>query len=87
MIRNELSLDLEGMLYSLIIEESTDSKTEKQLCGIVRYFSKIDKVILASFSGMISPDSGTTEGVFITLDNILLACDLKFGKCVGLVVK
>ena len=37
--KKELLTDLKGMPFSLIIDESTDVGTKKQLCAMVRYFS------------------------------------------------
>ena len=38
-VHDELLADLKDQSYSLIIDESTDTGTEKQLCVVVRYYS------------------------------------------------
>ena len=83
-IRNDLFMDIQGMPYSLIIDESTDITAEKQFCVIVRYFSKAHKTILTGFLGMISLDSGTAEGIFNNMATFLHACHLDLAKCIGL---
>ena len=72
------------MSYSLIIDESTNIRAEKQLCVIARYFSKAHKTILTVFLGMISLDSSIAEGIFNTIATFLCACHLDLAKCVGL---
>ena len=83
-IRNDLFMDIQGMPYSLIIDESTDITAEKQFCVIVRYFSKAHQTILTGFLGMISLDSGTAEKIFNNMATFLRACHLDLAKCIGL---
>ena len=61
---DELLTDLKDQSYSLIIDESTDTGTEKQLCVVVIYCSQLKKCIETTFHGIIALESGTAEGIF-----------------------
>jgi len=52
------------MGYSQLIDESTtDVGSEKQLCVIVRFFSKLNEVI-PTFLGLLSLEDGTPDAIF-----------------------
>ena len=38
--------DLEGQKYSIKVDESTDCVSEKNLCMLVRYYSKKNQMML-----------------------------------------
>ena len=51
--KKQLLDDIGTGAYSLIIDESTDITTYKQLCLVVRYFSKTKKQMVSTFLGMV----------------------------------
>ncbi|KAF0303512.1 hypothetical protein FJT64_024502 [Amphibalanus amphitrite] len=51
--RKELIDDVKGEKYSLIVDESTDVATNKNLAIVIRYFSKKEKRIMTDFVGLV----------------------------------
>ncbi|XP_030044942.1 uncharacterized protein LOC115459228 [Microcaecilia unicolor] len=77
-------LDKNETVYSLIIDESTDIGPEKQLCVMVRYYSRSLKSITTTFLGIISLDSVTANEIFNTITKFLAANRLAIDRCLGL---
>lgn len=81
----ELCKDIGENEYSLIIDESTDIATQKQLCVVVRYPSFEKKKIVTSFLGLIKVANGTAEAVTSALlDFLKNDVKLDVSKCTGL---
>lgn len=59
----ELCSDVDANEYSLIVDESTDIMTKKQLCVVIRYPSYSKKRIVTSFLGLMEIERGTAEVV------------------------
>lgn len=83
-VLKELLTDLKNQPYSLIIDESTDIGMEKQLCVVVRYFSKEKAGIGTTFLSIIALESGTAEGIFDSLVQFLKKNKLTPENCMGL---
>ena len=84
-VHAELLIDIrESGAYSLIIDESTDIGLEKQLCMVIRYFSKKSKKIETTFLGLVSIESGTADGIFNAIVEFLKSENIPFEKCIGL---
>ena len=81
---DELFTDFKDQSYSLIIDESTDTGMEKQLCVVVRYYSQLKKCIVTTFHGIIALESGTAEGIFNAVVQFLDTNKLPVEKCIGL---
>ena len=52
-MKNQLIADVGCTLYSLIIDESTDITTNKQLCIVIRYYSEVKKWMISTFLGLV----------------------------------
>ena len=48
-LKEDLLNDLKNQPYSLLVDESTDITQDKQLCVVVRYYSKSCKRIFSTF--------------------------------------
>ena len=83
-VHDELLTDLKDQSYSLIIDESTDTGMEKQLCVVVRDYSQLKKCIVTTFLGIIALESGTAEGIFNAVVQFLDTNKLQVEKCIGL---
>lgn len=63
----DLISDIGDAQYSLVIEESTDITSVKQLCVVIRYFSvKLNKTV-STFLRLVSLDGETAEAIAFTL--------------------
>lgn len=65
-MKEALINDLKEEKYSLVIDESTDVGSEKQLCVMVRYYSKSGEKIVTTFLGLISLEAGNADCIFNT---------------------
>ena len=81
---DELLTDLKDQSYSLIIDVSTDTGTEKQLCVVVIYCSQLKKCIVTTFLGIIALESGTAEGIFNAVVQFLDTNKLQVEKYIEL---
>lgn len=46
-LKEQLIADVQGKTLLLVVDESTDVATAKQLCVIVRYYSEVEKILTA----------------------------------------
>ncbi|XP_069489064.1 uncharacterized protein [Ambystoma mexicanum] len=76
--------DIGSTPYSLLIEESTDIPTLKQLCVVVRYFSQSLNKIIATFLGLVTPEGETSEAIANSLLQFLENLGLEFTSCLGI---
>ena len=81
---SELFSDVRSVPYSLIIDESTDVGTEKQLAIVVRYFSNQHSKIITTFLGIINITSGTAEAIFQAIVDFLRSKNIPIENCIGL---
>lgn len=72
--------DSGGAEYSLVIDESTDISSVKQLCVVIRYFSMTLNKVVSTFLGLINLEGETAEAIARFLQSIGL--DIK--KCIAL---
>ncbi|MGH0116548.1 UNVERIFIED_CONTAM: hypothetical protein FKN15_014748 [Acipenser sinensis] len=70
--------------YSLVIDESTDISTIKQLCVVSRYSSKPLQKTLSAFLGLLTLEGGTAEAISEDLVSFLNEIGLHFEKCIGI---
>ncbi|KAL1250496.1 hypothetical protein QQF64_018292 [Cirrhinus molitorella] len=81
---NDLLKDIGETPYSLVIDESTDDASVKQLCVVVRYFSVSLSKIVSTFLGLVDMQGETAEAIATTLTQFLDSVGLDFKKCVGI---
>ncbi|CAL9699734.1 unnamed protein product [Knipowitschia caucasica] len=83
-LHEELLEDIGSGTYSLIVDESTDVTTKKQLCLVIRYYSKRSSQVISTFAGLINIEAGDSmtiaNAIFKFLDDNKLSID----KCIGL---
>lgn len=82
-MKEELIADVQGKRFSLIVDESTDVSTTKQLCVIIRYFSQVEKTILTAFVDLIPVVHTTADDLFNAIRNCLNEINLDLANCVG----
>lgn len=80
----ELIEDVRGVPYSLIVDESTDIRTKKQLAIVVRYFSRKLGRIVTTFIGIVELAAGTADAIFAAIKQFLQANNIPITDCVGL---
>lgn len=80
----DLLKDIGETQYSLVIDESTDVATVKQLCVVVCYFSVSLNKIVSTFLGLVDMQGETAEAIATTLTQFLDSIGLDFKKCVGI---
>nr|XP_023650930.1 uncharacterized protein LOC111835164 [Paramormyrops kingsleyae] len=80
----DLQRDIGGAEYSLVIDESTDISSVKQLCVVIRYFSMTLNKIVSTFLGLINLEGETAEAIASTLTRFLQSIELDIKKCIGL---
>ncbi|XP_029443390.1 uncharacterized protein LOC115083609 [Rhinatrema bivittatum] len=80
----ELVQDISKVPYSLIVDESTDVSSTKQLCVVVRYFSRALNRMVSTFLGLIDLESETADGIASSVLGFLKKLNLDFSKCIGI---
>ncbi|XP_061464100.1 coenzyme Q-binding protein COQ10 homolog B, mitochondrial isoform X1 [Rhineura floridana] len=83
-VHKELLRDIGNGYYSLIIDESSDVSSQKQLCLMVRYFSNKLKCIVSSFAGIITFTASDSDFITEALLLFLNENKLNIKKCVGI---
>ena len=83
-MQEELLKDIGESTYSLLIGESTDVCTIKQMCGVIRYASMTERRVVTTFSGLVSLESGTAAAITEALPAFLEEQKLDPTKCVDL---
>ena len=68
----------------LIEDESTDAASNKNLCVLVRYFSKSKKKVETSLLGKAEVISATGENIFEALKSLTDRAHLQLENCIGL---
>ena len=58
--------DIGTTKFSLIIDESTDKSTERQLCLVVRYFSYKKRQMVSTFLAMVNIEEVSATAQVIT---------------------
>lgn len=53
--------DIQGVPFSLIIDESTDISVTKYMCVCVRYYSRLKNQVMTHFLGLIELEYSTAE--------------------------
>jgi hypothetical protein len=82
-LREQLIADVQGKKFSLIVDESTDVSTAKQLCVIVRYYSEVEKKILTAFVDLIPVVHTSADDLFNAIKDCLTEIKFDLVDCVG----
>ncbi|CAB3988291.1 zinc finger MYM-type 6-like [Paramuricea clavata] len=81
-LNEQLIADVQGK-FSLIVNESTDVSTAKQLCIIVQYYNKVKKKILTVFFYLIPVIHTSADDLFNAIKDCLTEIKLNLVDCVG----
>ncbi|XP_064488440.1 uncharacterized protein LOC135400538 [Ornithodoros turicata] len=81
--KEALLADMTGSKYSLIIDESTDVSSTKELAVVSRYFSYGRSKFCTSFLGLIPVYDASATGIFSSLKAFLDSCNISLEDCVG----
>ena len=82
-LKEQLIADVQGKKFSLIVDESTNVSTAKQLCVIVRYYSEVEKKILTAFVDLIPVVHTSADDLFNAIKDCLTEIKLDLVDCVG----
>ena len=82
-LKEELIADVKGRKFSLIVDETTDVSTTKQLCVLIRYYSQAKETILTAFVDLVSLVHGCADDIFNAIKECITGIDLKLEDCVG----
>lgn len=82
--KRELHKDVGDNYYSLLVDESTDISTTKQLGIVLKYFSTSKKAVVGTFLKLQPIDSGNADTIAQNIKMVLSEFDLNMQKCVGI---
>ncbi|XP_052132255.1 uncharacterized protein LOC127751952 [Frankliniella occidentalis] len=80
----EMIADIGDHFYSLIIDESTDATTIRQLALCVKYYSRKYKKFLVEFLGLIETPVATADKLYEVVTLYLTTIGLKLNRLLGL---
>ena len=70
-LKEELIADVKGKRFSLIVDETTDVSTAKQLCVLIRYYSNIERKIVTAFVGLVTVVHACADDLFNAIRDCL----------------
>lgn len=76
--------DVTDKKFSLIIDETTDVSSEKELAIIIRYYSETNQKITDSLLELVPMCSATGETIYNAINDALVKCNLDLTQCIGL---
>ena len=76
--------DIADKKFSLIIDETTDISSEKELAIIIRFYSEKNQKIMDTLLEMVPMCSATGETIFEAITGALQKCGLPLANCIGL---
>lgn len=83
-LKEELANDLKDVLYSLLVDESTDVSSTKHLCVCVRFFNRRRGKIDTAFLGLTPVIRTTGEVLFQAIKELIGSFGLQIVNCIGL---
>ncbi|KAH6926320.1 hypothetical protein HPB50_016962 [Hyalomma asiaticum] len=75
---------LKGSSYSLMVDESTDISTTKQLCIVVRFLNSAENKIATTLLDLVELSDGTAQTLHDTVMKTLDKHGLPVKNCLGL---
>ena len=82
-LKEELIADVSGKKFSLIVDETTDVSTAKQLCVIIRYYSNVEKKIVTAFVDLVTVVHACADDLFNAIRDCLRGINLELVDCIG----
>lgn len=83
-IRSEITTDVQGKKYSLIIDESTDCAVLKYLCICIRYFSDVDQKIVTHYLGLLEITNADANTLAEAIEGFLAHLGIEIKNMIGL---
>lgn len=74
---------MRGKKFSLIVDETTDVSTPKQLCVVIRYYSNAEKKIVTAFVNLVTVVHACANDLFNAIRDCLREIDLELVDCIG----
>ena len=81
-IQREITNDVSGQWYTIMVDETTDMSNTEQLVFCIRYVDS-NLEVHEEFIGLYSLESTSAESLFSTIKDILLRMNLRIKKCRG----
>lgn len=69
--------------YCLLIDESTDVSSDKNLCVCVRFYGDTDGKVVTALLGIVPVTETTGEALFNVIKGLLVKCGLAVEDCIG----
>ena len=82
-IKEDLTKDVKGKKYSIIVDESTDISTTKLLCAMIQYHIEKENKIVTAFVDLVPVIEANGENLFHALKTCLTGIGLKLDDCIG----
>jgi hypothetical protein len=82
-LKEELITEVEGKKFSLIVDETTNVSTAKQLCVLIRYYSNVEKKIVTAFVDLVTVVHAAADDLFNAIRDCLRGVGLELVDCVG----
>ena len=83
-LKEELIADVMGKKFSLIVDETTDVYTAKQLCVMIRYYSNVEKKkIVTAFVDLVTVVHACADDLFNAIRDCLREIDVELVDCIG----
>ena len=82
-LKEELIADVKGKRFSLIVDETTDVSTAKQLCVLIRYYSNIERKIVTAFVDLVTVVHACADDLFNAIRDCLREINLELVDCIG----
>lgn len=76
--------DMNGVSYSLILDEGTDISTEKLLGVILRYYSYAKKQFVTTFLGLIDLAAGNADSILEGLERLMNKFNINLEKLIAI---
>ena len=82
-IKHELQEDAKDKGFAVLIDETTDVASKKNLCICIRYFSEQTLKVETAYVSMVEVNEATGENLFQALKAALEEIGLNLGNCFG----
>ncbi|CAM1306207.1 Uncharacterised protein g4276 [Pycnogonum litorale] len=82
-LKENLTEKLKGKKYSVLVDESTDISSDKNMAVVLRYFDETLNEIATAFAGLLPVSSTTGVILFEALVECLRSFGLSLADCIG----
>lgn len=82
-LKYELKKDLFWKYFCILVDDSTDVSTKKNVCVCLQFYSDKEKTIITAFLDLVEIVHATSEAMFDVLKECLVPFGLDFKDCIG----